>query len=552
MLRIEIRFPLGVYYALSAESFGRAEWPPSPVRLVGALLAAAHESDAVQTEAAREVLLAICEADPPELKAPLPESPTNQVSGHPTVAEFRSASRWAPRSRESSEIKKKGMSFRKLSGDQTEVFKSGTVVGDHKIEVRWPELRLGAQHLEVLRIMSQEVTFLGTSRSPVILSIGTDDPSGADAVPRWRAVPELAFEATEVRVPNPRLLREFDRRHEARRSTGRTAVQNSGHVQNVAMGTTMPYLTVDRIESLLEEIPLGQSHWGDMLMLELDMSESRGGRKSELWPHASASYLVARAFRSALLGTYGPAGSPDEAPGILCGHGSEPHVALIPLPHVGVVASRVVSDSEPKLIPADGLIRGLAVILPHESRVPDVLEQRLLVEDGLRRFVLGDERRSIDLPGAGRLWLRLSPPGRTPMKTLQEPLYRGPSRVWETVTPVIHARRRTSTGPRGVARQIAADCSFAGLPEPVQVEVLKNAPFAGAPDRPLSSQAVPPAWRASMTGPHSHLRLTFDQPIEGPVLLGKASHFGLGLCRPAASPGNHSDPATPIVAGVAS
>ena len=32
--------------------------------------------------------------------------------------------------------------------------------------------------------------------------------------------------------------------------------------------------------------------------------------------------------------------------------------------------------------------------------------------------------------------------------------------------------------------------------------------------------------------PAPHLRLTFSQPVCGPVLIGRARHFGLGLCIP--------------------
>lgn len=535
MLRIEVRFPLGVYHALSTESFGSAEWPPSPVRLVGALLAAAHESDAVDTDAGRQVLRQICATVPPELIAPPIGSPLDSDAPEAgAVTQLRGASRWAPRNKEGPELKKKGISFRNIAGDQTEVFKGGTVIGDRPVEIRWPELELDPEQLDVLRLMTEEVTFLGTSRSPAVVTVSTDPPEGEEDSSVWKPTSGFGFDGTEVRVPTPDLLDSFDRRHDARRSTGKKPVQSSGHVPNAALGSTLPYLTADRIDSLFTEGVQEQTHWGDMLILELDMGANGG--KSELWPGASASYLVARAFRSALLNVYGPVGTPDEAPSVLRGHGAEPHVAMVPLPHVGVVAARTSEGPDGEIrrepIAADGLIRGIAVVLPHESRVPDVLEQRLRVEDGLRRFVMGEDRESIRVPGAGRLWLKLLPPDRNPLKTLQEPVYTEPSHVWETVTPVIHARRRTSTGPRGIARQIAADCEFAGLPEPIQIEVLKNAPLAGAPDMPLSPRAVPPAWRSSMTGPHSHLRLTFAQRVEGPVLLGRASHFGLGLCRP--------------------
>lgn len=505
----------------------------------------------METDSGRQILEQICAAPPPDLVAP-PAGPDPGAGppGITRVAQLRGASRWAPRNKEGSELKKKGVSFRNLAGDQTEVFKGGTVIGDQVVEIRWPDLELSEDQLDVLRVMAEEVTFLGTSRSPVVVSVNTDPPGPEATASVWRATPGFSAAATEVRVPTPSLLEAFDHRHDSRHSIGKKSVQKSAHVPNTGMGSSVPYLTSDRFEALFAEGLNEQTHWGDMLILKLDMGEDRDGRKSELWPKAAASYLIARAVRSALLNVYDPAGTPGEAPGILYGHGAEPHVAFVPLPHVGIVATRANKDGAGQTrrdpISADGLIRGIAIVLPHESRVIDVLEQRFRVEDGLRRFVMGEDRESIHVPGAGRIWLKLLPPNRDPLKTLKEPLYRGPSHIWETVTPVIHSRRRTSTGPRGITRQVAADCAFAGLPEPIQIEVLKDAPFPGAPDMPLSRRAVPSAWRSSMTGPHSHLRLTFAQRIEGPVLLGRAAHFGLGLCRPAPEGTSTQRPSVPV------
>ncbi len=529
MVRIEIRFPLGVYHALSAESFGRAEWPPSPVRLVGALLAAAHESEVVNTEQARATLQRLCEATPPEIVAPYSASSSDDPADRgTTVAEIRGASRWAPRNHQAGELKKKGISPRNISRERTEVYKGGMAIGDQAVEIRWPNLELTPDEFGVLLQLAEEVTFLGTSRSPAILSVWDTGPS-QDHSPVWRPAAGEAFSTTEVRVPIPSLLASFDARHEARRSTGKKLVDNANHVPNTAMGSTIPYMPVERYLRLVSARPFDPEHWGDMIILELD------GSNSELRPKAAASYLIARSFREALLSTYDPVGSPGEAPLVLRGHEAQPHVAIVPLPFVGSIEakSRASADgvSKTRVIKADGLIRGFAVIFPHESRLPDVAQQRLQVETGLRKFVL-EGRKPIEIPGAGSLYLKLTAPNKAPLETLREPRYRQPSHVWQTVTPVVHARRRTSTGPRGLERQIAVDCAHADLPAPVQIDVLENAPFGGSPERLLPDRAIPERWRASQQGPRSHLRLVFDRPIAGPVILGRARHFGLGLFLP--------------------
>lgn len=515
MLRVRLRFPLGVYYALSPAAFGRVEWPPSPVRLIGALLAAAHEADGVDLAASRDLLDRLSGAGPPTIIAPRSAVFDDDVDGRNTVAEIRGPARWAPRNHGASEIKKSGLSPRNLARERTEVHKGGVIIGDQPVEIYWPALELTPVEMDTFRCLLAEVTFLGTSRSPVVAELLTSDPPDDEPQRTWEPAAG-AFDGTAVRVPDGGLLQAFDTRHAARRTTGRAPIERADHVPTLALGRLVPYVRRDRREAAETAQPFDPCHWGDMLVLQVDDANS------ELRVNASATYLVARAFRDALLAAYAPAGSPGDAPAVLRGHGDEPHAALVPLPFVG------------HRMAADGLVRGVAVLLPHESRLADVPEQRVAVEQGLLRL-LGSDRSVMAIPGAGRLGLRLPGPGRPLLWTLREARYRAPSRVWETVTPVVHARRRTSTGPRGLERQIAADCAHVGLPAPSAIEVLSGPPLAGAPARLIPDHAVPEAWRASLRGPRSHLRLTFDRPIAGPVILGRARHFGVGLCLPAAT-----------------
>lgn len=529
MLRIGIRFPLGVYHALSADSFEQAEWPPNPVRVVGALLAAAHQSDAVDLEAARNLLQRVCEADPPDIVAPeCSPVAAGGADGRKIVAEIRGASRWAPRNHTASEIKQ-GISPRNVGRGRTEVYKGGVAIGELQIEMRWPETELSEAEVELLRLLLEEVTYIGTSRSPALLHLATEDSDPSMAATVWRATAEALDGVTEVRVPIPSLLPTFDDRHQHRSSTGKKPVEKAGHIPNTSIGASVPYLTDARRATARAAQPLDPRQWGSMIILELD----DGAEGSEMRPRAAASYLVARAFREALLGAYGPRGSATEAPSILRGHGGEPHVAIVPLPFVGTIARDAAGPAgAPSEVHGDGLIRGIVVVMPHEDRVPDVARQQLDVEAGLQKFVI-EPRRWIDVPGAGRLLLRLPPPGRPLLRTLRESRYRATASCWETVTPIVHARRRTSSGPRGAARQVAADCEHVGLPEPVVIEQLASAPLGGGPDRLLPDNAVPEAWRRSTQGPRAHLRISFDRPIVGPVILGRARHFGVGLCLPA-------------------
>lgn len=571
MLRIEVRFPLGVYHALSNARFGEPEWPPSPVRLIGALLAAAHEAPGADTDAARALLQRLCAADPPVIVAPEvvgvgDPAVDGRRAGTDVVVALRGASRWAPRNHSDSEVKSSGLSPRNLGRERTEVHKGGVVIGDRPVEIRWEQAELPAEDRVLLAALLDELTFLGTSRSPVIARLidgAVEDeadgaPTGANPT-QWEPSAGVGRGDAGVRVPDARLIQAFDQRHDARRSTGKKPITAGEHVPTVAMGNVIPYFLRTGRLAAAAAAPLDPRQWGDMIVLEIDPEgahlPSRGraprdsGRRdrTELLPKAAAGFLLARAFREALLGAYGAIGTPEEAPPVLRGHGDEPHAAIVPLPFVGTITKRSGPKGHEQLhaIPADGVVRGIALLLPHEHRLPDVALQAERVKQGLLRFVAG-ERRWIDIPGAGRVFLRLPSPDRPLLQTLRDARYRRPSRVWETVLPVVHAHRRTSKGPRGLLRQVAADCAHVGLPEPVAVEVLEHAPLGGAPDRLLPDRLVPPDWRGPLDGPRSHLRITFERPVVGPVILGRARHFGVGLCLPGLA-----DDARPRTAGTA-
>lgn len=523
MVAIEVRFPLGTYHALSNASFGTPEWPPHPVRLLGGLIAAAHEAPGIDTDAARAAIRRLAEAAPPVIVA------------DGDLPRLRGATRWAPRNHAASELSK-GVSPRDIGRGRTAVHKGGVVVGPRPIAFWWQDLDLDGASARVLGDIVAELSFLGTSRSPVIARVDTDVP--APAADRWEPVLDDADAGdARVRVPDATLLDAFDVRHAARRAPERKPIATSDHVPAVAIGRTVPYALRSRRLERDAGTPIDPEHWGDMLILALDPGEAPDG--SELQPKAPAAYLLARAFRAALLGAYATPGMPEDAPSILRARGADPHVAIVPLPFVGNVRRRVERPDGTvveRVIAADGIIRGIAVVFPHESRIADLAEQRLRVEAGLRTFILdGDRRRWIDIPGAGRIFLRLPAPDRAALRTLAEDRYRGPSRTWESVVPVVHSRHRTSKGPSGVRRQVAADCRDAGLPEPEHVEFLDPPAIGGAALRlTLAGLPAEHAWRDLIRGHRSHVRITFARPVAGPVLLGRARHFGSGLCVPVA------------------
>jgi CRISPR-associated protein Csb2 len=501
MLRLTFRFPLGVCHGQSAGSSAQPEWPPHPTRAVGALLAATHGRHGADPQPDRELLQRICAADPPAIHAPESAAIGDMDAGD-RVARLRGATRWAPRN-----YVKGPVSPRNLGRERAEVSKAGVAIGDLPVHMVWHDLTFDAVELDRLAALASDVTFLGTSRSPVLVEVGADPPPLGDGpqLPVW--TPASDGQGVLVRVPDERSIAAFDRREAARRSD-RAGLRPAGMVPQLAIGQVVQY----RIPSapVLEE-HVDPRWWGELLVLAVDRD------RSELRPKAPAAYLMARAVRQALLGTFGDKGEPDEAPAILTARGDDPHCAVVPLPNVWGRH-------------ADGRLLGVAIFLPHERRVPDLAAQRARVEAGLRSLVENQDR-FVQIPGAGRVQLALPDARAAQTRTLGAVSYRRPARSWVTVTPVVHSRWRKG-GADGLLRQVTADCAHVGLPAPVCVEVLRTAGRRGGAHRLIPVSQVPERWRGPLQGPADHLRITFEQPVTGPILLGRARHFGVGLCVP--------------------
>lgn len=509
--RVELRFPLGSYNAQSTSDFSQPEWPPHPVRVLAAMVAAAHSLPVEERDRARVALTALASCpEPPTIVAPRCDGAPD---GRRSVAAFRGASRWAPRNHELGELKH-GIHPRELGRGRAAVEKGGIAIGDQPVAFLWPTT-LDHDALMALDRVAAEVTFLGTSRSPVLAKVSTI--SGTNDEAAWLPIAaSRTVVATDVRVPTATLLATLDAQHERRNGKLRRggAPARAAFVPPASLGRFQAYGHTSNLAREPKE-PADPRYWGEMLMLPVD-------RESVVRPKAPGAFALARATRAAILAAYGAAGSPDEAPSLLTARGSDPHAAFVPLPFVG----------DPH---ADGRIIGIAILLPHPRRAPDVLIQRRAIERGIRSLLTsppGTEPRTVGAPGIGNVLFGGTPTTtRTPPLTLQPERWRRASRIWSSVTPVVHSRYRPNSRPESLLEQVTADCRDVGLPEPVRVEVLRSSRFHGAP-LGVSRAQLPEAWKGPLRGPTNHLEVTFAEPVAGPVLLGKARHFGLGLCLP--------------------
>jgi len=124
-----------------------------------------------------------------------------------------------------------------------------------------------------------------------------------------------------------------------------------------------------------------------------------------------------------------------------------------------------------------------------------------------------------------------------PAKTPLPARFVGPSRKWESVTPFVPPATRHARRKNGKAREselpaaICARLVELALGQTPQVEFISDAPIwtklheskAARDERRakgLTGSLVRPGWK---------LRLTFAEPVNGPIMVGDSCHFGVGL-----------------------
>ena len=342
----------------------------------------------------------------------------------------------------------------------------------------WEDLDLEDRHLAAITARAARVGYLGCADSPVRLRVGRV-PTHVD-LPRWEPDPDGR---AVIGVPFEGLLETLDAMY-AQFSAG-VNVRRSWFRADRAL-----YRDPDDVRrDEPRETPT-------MLVVRFERAVS--GR---------LSLLVSETLKAATLDLYQryAAGPDGDVPPVLHGHGFEADRGYqlaywLALPDVGHRH-------------ATGRLHGAAVVLPVGSE-PAVI-------DGVRTALAHLSR----LAGPG-LEVAASPwAGEARPVTATPRRWLGPARVWASVTPVVQERRTK----RGITLEtVDRWCDHAQVPSPVDFRESPVSFLTGA-TRMRNGEVVR---HAEDRRPASHFVLDFGEEVRGPVVLGRARQFGMGLFAP--------------------
>lgn len=479
MFALAIRFLCDWAMAKRPDSHERAEWPPHPDRVFMAFAAAHFETGGEHEH--RRALEWLEALGPPQIYA----------SGYEERAVVTS---YVPVNDRADPVKKgralTAMGAMPIGRDRQARQFPVAIPDDPVVHLIWPDAEAGVQHREALNSLCRYVTYVGHSSSLVQAWV-TDSPRTPNRVPGARLTGE------PLRVPYAGRLRDLEEQ-----------VADVGHPANYAWADYVTQSDSASGEDLCRTV------FDDQILVLVKTQGQALGLESTLH--------LTEALRGAIL-----AGCPEPVPEWVSGHESggspsqSPHIALIPLPHVGRKH-------------ADGHLLGVAIALP---RGVNAAEQRRCLGEFL--FSTGIVPRQIKL-AFGRLgeWHVALENGDDIPQAMRRATWTRAATRWASVTPIVfdrHAKSKsTVTAAREAEQTIASACERIGLPRPTNIALSPVSVLVGSPH----ARRFPCLQRkAGGNRHHTHAILEFDQKVSGPVLIGAGRYRGYGLCRPLAEGG---------------
>lgn len=526
MIHLEFRFPGGRYHATPwghHVNEGLVEWPPSPWRLIRAFIATAFTKlsvpDPVPPDHPLRSLVAALAAELPCYR--LPPCPATHSRHYMPLGD--------------------------KDGKTTLVLDTCAVPGSAPLLVSWP-VELDPASRELLERIVPAIGYLGRAESWVEARIVPDDSmhaqiasvdphtEGMNKGPGWEQISTLAP------VPEPSYAHTYAttlQGIETRFPTPEGKKAPPAEIAKARAKVLAPH-PPDLFACLTCDTAFLQQHgW----------SQPPGSRRVLYWrrTHALTSVPVARTPRHAprlpvdavLLALASDTSRREVLPQF---SRALPQAELLHRALVGIAGGREQIDC-PALTGKDAEGQPLSGhrhlhILPLnlEANEPGRLDHFLLWApmgiDALAQHAILTLRRTWTKGGDKPLFVTVAGMGRlADLAPVVGAHLLGESRSWISRTPFVAPRFIKRSGSNTLAGQVRAELASRNLPE-AQVKVLDREQCVAAHFHRFVRVRRDP----TKAPPQNHfigLRLTFPRSVSGPLALGYAAHFGLGLFVPA-------------------
>jgi CRISPR-associated protein Csb2 len=536
ILSIEVTYLMGVAVATDRQNRQQGEWPPHPDRLFSALVCACEECDLC--DKAKASLRWLEQLPPPALRYSS-DADYQRRDVHSSFVPINDAetSTTLPK-----KVKREHLAVLPSQRPRKERFFPTIVPREPKVFFLYQIDADNEAVVEQLQRVAENVTYLGHSTSPVMVEVRMEQTKGdigATAIP----VDQRSSAELQVRVPYPG-------RYDALLEAYERSVQLSKRFE-AEDALIQPYRLSEPKRGARSSVFGASKGW---VLYRRHADDRLADQFSGPLPLTQALRL-STAVRRALIECADRAGVLPCA--VITGHDSndrptsEPHLAILPLAYTGHRYS-------------SGQIEGFAIVLPRNiDRSAQTAVMQTLAELE-KQSAKGNALIEIALSNAFRWNVRRHQPGERPL-ALSPSTYIGynggpASAHWTTITPMVFGRfpGRNSQSAKTI-RAVVAACNDIGLPAPNNIEVSNSSferavPLASQFPRMTTRGKIVPSTHGNRSSSRrgstqssqeqrhaspdvplrfqAHLRLSFDEPVAGPVVLGSGRFFGMGLCKP--------------------
>lgn len=545
MLRIELQFPSGRYHATpwgQHVNEGVVEWPPSPWRLLRALVAVWHAK--ATSEVAEETLVGLVEALAREL--PHYELP-------PAIASH--TRHYMPLGQLKDGVER-----------TSKVFDTFVCLGrDDVLAVTWPRTTLPTKQAAALELILSRMSYLGRAESWVQLNAmaNSDGEAASEGDTSRRVTPLIGERSPSADQELIRILcpqgpveiaswrsRAFERHLEGLLAKKRRAAEAKGKDPSRVKVVKADKDAADAMypKSLIEALRVNTND-----LLNQGWNEAPGTRWVDYTRPRDALAGAARAFarvhstsepttaRFALAGQVPPR--------LVEGLYLAANLRKALMSHSE--AAPVFSGKSPEGEPLKG--NRHAFILPEaygdHGRISHVTLYAPMGFDDVARRALAELRRLWSRTGHAQqlVLLGIGTPEEfagSDQGAGQCPLFAS-STTWLSCTPFVPTRHAKTTrsgeakvdeygvqigSPEHDVRRLLVEAEH---PEPVSIEPMTSTILGGKPTGWLQFKTVRNVGAGARTANRGYgFRLRFAAPVRGPIVVGYGAHFGLGLFVP--------------------